>query len=104
MPPTKAKTEEVVMNERPPSEGYEPSIADEFQQDPALEDQELPPVPSDDDLEGPEVDLDRLLEDPHYTCHGWSLNLKLAHSLSMSHFKVPELDMNGTKLRGCETC
>ena len=66
-PPTKAKTEEVVMNERPPSEEYEPSIAEEFRQNPELEDQALPPVPSDDDLEGPEeVDLDRLLEDPHY--------------------------------------
>ena len=62
-PPTKAKTEETVMNDRPPSEPYEPSIAEEFMPD----DQDLPPVPSDDDLEGPEeVDLDRLLGDPHY--------------------------------------
>ena len=62
-PPTKAKTEEMVMNDRPPSEPYEPSIAEEFMPD----DQDLPPVPSDDDLEGPEeVDLDRLLDDPNY--------------------------------------
>ena len=51
------------MNDRPPSEPYEPSIAEEFMPD----DQDLPPVPSDDDLEGPEeVDLDRLLDDPNY--------------------------------------
>eukprot|EP00435_Cladocopium_sp_Y103_P068725 s815_g32.t1 len=79
-PATKPKTEEVVMDqqppERPPSEGYSPSLGEEFmpqpldpgQLDPAA-DQDLPPVPSDNDLDledAADVDLDRLLDDPHY--------------------------------------
>ena len=87
------------MNERPPSEEYEPSIAEEFRQNPELEDQALPPVPSDDDLEGPEeVDFWKI----HTTCHEWSLDHQLALSFSMSHFNVPELDMNVKKLSECE--
>ena len=63
-PPTRAKPEEVVMNDRPPSEPYEPPIAEEFM---PHGDQDLPPAPGNHDLEGPEeMDLERLLEDPRY--------------------------------------